>query len=813
MLIFFSLASIKTIIIRLFLCFICIFSSLFCTQVLAQFGDKGFFLIDSVDYDFLSDVDKTLLDSVLPKYHSADHDTSRLKLLSELANGLNDGLLWPKYNQFMYDKTNELQQNKFDGKSWTRVISFRSEAINNFGFIQYNIGNRDKALEYFEKSNKMQKDIGYLKGYAHSLNNLGTVYRNLNLLDSALSKYQESYKIDMQLKDTNAAGQSINNIGELYQAKGKLAIALSYYEQGRMMSELARDQERMAQSYGYIGELYATQKNYAKAKVFYLLGLKTNQVIGSSAGIANSYNKLGSICLKELDLDKGLTYFLKAIDGYKSLHFNRGLSGAYSNMSNIYSLKGNSIKALLFSRKGLAIKLNMKDREGTSAAYSDLSGIHLKLGHKDSSLIYAHKARKIAYEINQFQIIKDSEWALYEASKANGMDRVALHAYERYTAYSDSIDNKENQNALIEMQYKYDYGKRAYSDSILINNERILEKQIVAEHKLEAEQRKSDNYLLLGIVAAIAALAIGVFIAFVNKRKSGIEISKKHEELGIQKDLVDSKNDQIIDSINYAERIQNALLKNEDIIKYQLADHFIFYKPKDIVSGDFYWTYERDEYLYVCVADCTGHGVPGAFMSMLGIAFLQETLTSHKLLSPHDILNKLRERIISELSQTGNLHEPMDGMDASILRLNKTTKDLEWCGANNSLFIVSSQNYSSSFNEGEYRIMHNEKDRVNLIELLSQRQPVGFHKNSVPFYSRKLNIADGDQLYLFTDGFSDQFGGERKKKYKLSQLKNLILENYALPLAKQQELLENEHKTWKGDLDQLDDICIIGLKL
>ena len=226
----------------------------------AQFGDKGYFLIDSVDYDILSDVDKSLLDTVLTKYHWASHDTVRLKQLSKLANGLNDGLLWPRYNQLLFDETNELQQNKFDGLSWSRIIGYRSEAINNFGFIQYNIGNTEEALAHFEKSNRMQKNIGYLKGYAHSLNNLGTVYRNLNLLDSALSKYEESFRIDMQLKDTNAAGQSINNIGELYQAKGELAIALSYYEQGRTLSELADDKERMAQSYGYIGELYATQK-------------------------------------------------------------------------------------------------------------------------------------------------------------------------------------------------------------------------------------------------------------------------------------------------------------------------------------------------------------------------------------------------------------------------------------------------------------------------------------------------------------------------------------------------------------------------
>ncbi|MBL4705651.1 MAG: SpoIIE family protein phosphatase [Flavobacteriales bacterium] len=588
---------------------------------------------------------------------------------------------------------------------------------------------------------------------------------------------------------------------------------MEYYEKGRWLSEQCHDKEKMAESYGYIGELYTTQKDFEKGKEFYLMGLKTNLEIGVTMGIANSYNYLGSLYIDGDSLEVRLNYFKKAIVNYSELSYNRGLSGAYANMSSIYRMMGNDIKALVYSRKSLVIKIRMKDVEGQSSALSDISLSHLSLNHIDSAHYYALKAKKIAYHLNQFQIIKEAELAMYMSSKSLGLINAALEAHEKYLDYTDSLSTEKNQNALIEQQFKYNYAKRAYADSIKVSNERIIEKQLLAEHKLEAEQHKSDNYLLSAIIAVIAALTIGIFIAFINRRKSSRKILIKHEELEIQKHLVDKKNTQIIDSINYAKRIQTALLKNDEHFAKLLPPHFILYKPKDIVSGDFYWTHEKHGYLYLCVADCTGHGVPGAFMSMLGIAFLQEIINVAELLSPNDVLNELRNRIILELSQTGNIDMPMDGMDVAMIRYHKETHSLEWCGANNGLFIISKNDYASGLPKDRTRIVLGQQLPTRLFEILPQRQPVGFQKNSVPFETRKIVLAKEDLIYLYTDGYSDQFGGMHRKKFKLSQLKKLLLKNYDLPLDKQKTALETEYYRWKGDLGQLDDICIIGLKL
>ncbi|MBL4705652.1 MAG: tetratricopeptide repeat protein [Flavobacteriales bacterium] len=183
---------------------------------MGQFGNKGVFLIDSVRYGELGQYDKELLDSVLPIYHTAGHDTTKLKLIGLLADGLYDGNLWPRYNQFLYDESLELHQNRYDSKTWKRIMSFRSSAINNFGFLAYQQGRIDEALVFFEKSNRIQKSIEYWLGYAHSLNNLGTVYRNIGEMDKALSRYEESAKICLEILDTIAAIQSINNIGEVF---------------------------------------------------------------------------------------------------------------------------------------------------------------------------------------------------------------------------------------------------------------------------------------------------------------------------------------------------------------------------------------------------------------------------------------------------------------------------------------------------------------------------------------------------------------------------------------------------------------------
>jgi serine phosphatase RsbU (regulator of sigma subunit) len=274
------------------------------------------------------------------------------------------------------------------------------------------------------------------------------------------------------------------------------------------------------------------------------------------------------------------------------------------------------------------------------------------------------------------------------------------------------------------------------------------------------------------------------------------QMNEKLEELveARTKDLkiIESKNDLINNSIQYAHKIQSAVLKSPQSGSDFFADMFCLHLPRDIVSGDFYWFHNTDDILLVGVFDCTGHGVPGAFMSMLGVTLLNETVVGEKILEPHLILNRLREKVISALGQKGIYFEVNDGMDGSVISYNLTTKILTYSGAFNPVYILRDN---------------------NIIELKGNSMPLSYEEKMSDFTGQKMKLEKEDLIYMFTDGYMDQFGGPRSKKFCRSQFKDILLKNIKQPLESQKQLLLDAHILWKGNEEQVDDVTVVGLKV
>jgi len=283
--------------------------------------------------------------------------------------------------------------------------------------------------------------------------------------------------------------------------------------------------------------------------------------------------------------------------------------------------------------------------------------------------------------------------------------------------------------------------------------------------------------------------------AVVEEQKA--EVEEAHVEL-------EEKNREVMDSINYAKRIQDALLATEEHQSKHLPEHFILFEPKDVVSGDFYWALEKQDHLYLTSADCTGHGVPGAFMSMLGIAFLNEINAHDKLLNPAEILDQLRDRIIKELGQDGG--ESKDGMDMSLIRLNLKTKELEWAGANNPLYHIKELDGKQTDKD-----VQNETHYIQIIS--PDKQPIAQYLDKKPFTNHSIKLNKGDGIVLFTDGFADQFGGSKGKKLMYKPFRRILLENMDKPMKTQKEVLTQVFKDWKGEVEQVDDVCVIGVRV
>ncbi len=323
------------------------------------------------------------------------------------------------------------------------------------------------------------------------------------------------------------------------------------------------------------------------------------------------------------------------------------------------------------------------------------------------------------------------------------------------------------------------------------------------------EQRKQGRSVIwlsdLGVLMALVAVMILFGLISTRKKNQKLAESKKqiekinadleltNAEVLKQKDIIEQKNQSITDSIQYASRIQTAVLPPINFLGDWGLENFILFKPKDIVSGDFYWGVRKNEKIIIAAADCTGHGVPGAFMSMLGHAFLDEIINTRELENAAAILNILRDEIINTLRQKGTTGEARDGMDISLVILDLKAGRLDYAGANNPLYLIR---------DGK------------MIKYLADRMPIGIHFISfTPFTNQNIEISKGDYIYLFSDGYADQFGGPRGKKFMYKPFQDLLLRNCAKTMDLQKEILETTFEKWKGDREQVDDVMVIGIHL
>ncbi|MFP4620002.1 MAG: PP2C family protein-serine/threonine phosphatase [Bacteroidales bacterium] len=334
-----------------------------------------------------------------------------------------------------------------------------------------------------------------------------------------------------------------------------------------------------------------------------------------------------------------------------------------------------------------------------------------------------------------------------------------------------------------------------------------------------------DEFIMIGLLTTLFLLFFSIFNGwatdfilqyFSNSRKlseayehlqvahqkiqqKNEEITKKSEQIENQVGSLEEVHKDLMDSLIYAQKIQEALINHDEIIHPHVKDRFIVFRPREHVSGDFYWASWKDEKLILAVADCTGHGVPGAFMTMLGTSFLNEIVNKENITEPDKILNGLRDSIIRALHQRGKMYEARDGMDMAVIQLDKKSQKMKFAGANNSLCYIPN-------------LAHKEESEI--YEFKGDRMPISFHYKMYPFSLLESTYAKGDQFYLYTDGYIDQFGGPKGKKFKLVPFKRMLLKNHKMKMEEQKKILENTMEDWLMDkYQQIDDITILGIQV
>ena len=669
-----------------------------------------------------------------------------------------------------------------------------------------NTGDYELAISYAEKAETLAKTLGFKKGVANALNNQGAIYVDQSDYSKALDYYLRSLKISEEIGHKKGISGSLGNIGLIYKHQGDYPKALDYFLRSLKIREEIGDNMGIASSLNNIGIIYYIQGNYPKALDFYLRSLKIKENIGDKKGIPSSLNNIGNIFGSQGDYPKALNYYLRSLKIREEIGDKKGIAAILNNIGNIYILQGDYPKALDYNLRSLKIQDEIGDKEGIANSFINLGSAYFQTGNTALAIDYGIKGLALSNEIKSLEFIKEANKFLSEAYQKTNQHQKALEYYKAFIIARDSLFNEENTKKLVQSELKFDYEKKEQATKL--GQEK---KDAIALE--EREKQKIIRNSFMGGFALLLLLSVAIFKSYRNKKKANELISLQKKEVENQKHIIEEKQKDILDSIHYAKRIQDALLKEEQHASNHLPEHFILFKPKDIISGDFYWALEKQGHLYLAAADCTGHGVPGAMMSMLGIAFLNEITGIEYLLSPAEILNRLRDKVVKELSSSG---QTKDGMDISLCKINLKTTELEWAGANNPLWCIrklhcEDDSLKQSQTSGEIASLPR-NDGYELIEIKADKQPIGYSDVYKPFTNHTFTEKDCI-YYLFTDGYADQFGGSNGKKFKYKPLQEKLINLSGVTLDIQKNELNTIFDLWKGDLEQVDDVCVIGVRI
>jgi len=448
-------------------------------------------------------------------------------------------------------------------------------------------------------------------------------------------------------------------------------------------------------------------------------------------------------------------------------------------MGRIHENQGDYSQALIYYQNSLELKAEMEDRTGICLLYLAMARVYQHMEDHDRALAYTRKSHELALELKLLDAQKNTYRLLSDIYYSKGDYRRALENHIMHKELYDSIYNVQEIARLAGLEYQYRYEKEKQATE--------LEQQKKDAIKAEEEKRQEiiRNSLIIGFIL-MAMLLFAIQRSFLQNRRA-------HRILAEQKKKIETQNNKITDSIEYAERIQSAVFPPIEKRKGILPDHFVLHKPCDIVSGDFYWMAKKENRVFIAVADCTGHGVPGAFMSMLGVAFLCEIVNKKASVYANGILNQLRGRVIHSLHQTGKKDEARDGMEMALAIIDFDQGKLQFAGAFRPLYIIKNH---------------------ELVELKADRMPIGIYEGRRRTFSNQEVVLDKDDcIYLSTDGYADQIGGPKRRSFKSKYLKELLLKIHEKDMLEQHSILEKTHDKWKGEIEQIDDILIMGIKL
>ncbi|MBS3776313.1 MAG: tetratricopeptide repeat protein [Bacteroidales bacterium] len=762
--------------------------------------------------------------------YGQDHEPKHDSIMQLIEDAQNDSVKATHYlslgNLYAYshqDSAISYYQQAFNLCREGGFTRLAGKCLNYIAVIYIYRSEYDKTIDYLNRSIALKKQAGDTGGMANGYNNLGVIHKNQGNFGKAMEYLQKATRLRHALaprltdssriiNNTEKLGQACNNQGNIHYQFGDYSRAVGFYKRALEHFEKIDNSKGISSCYNNIGNVFEEQQNYDKAKDYYTRALDLNRELNEIRNIGTCLNNLGEIHLKQSQIRQARTHFQKSLKYREKANDKRGISAVYSNLAMVNLKNRNYSKSLDQLHKALKLDNEIGDKKGMAEDMITLARVYLKQDRLNQATDFALQGKRISDTIQAPLQEKSALQILAQIYEKRGDYRRALQYTRDFEEIEDRLFNKEKNQQIEELETKYQLEKKQEEihrqEELLDRKENLIRKQQV------------QKYAYIGGIVFVLAISVLIYVNYRQKRninkllmeqneeiesqneeliQQNEEIRNQRDELERQRNLAHEqrseiavKNDEIASSIQYAKTIQSGLLMSERAIRQMLPDHFMLFKPRDIVSGDFYWLHQKNGQVMFAVVDCTGHGVPGAFMSLLGMSFLNDVVQERNQPQAGDVLNRLRTKVIHALRQNVPDTDNRNNIDIALCIWDKENRQLQYAGAYNPLYLVRN---------GE------------LEEYKANRTTIGIEsKLEESFTTQHIQLQQGDTIYLFTDGYPDQLDEKQHEKMNISRFKSLIKDLAPLELQCQKIRLDDHFENWKGQYEQVDDVLVMGVR-
>lgn len=645
---------------------------------------------------------------------------------------------------------------------------------------EFKNSDRKKTLEYADKALSLAEKSQFQRGIASCKYFYGFLAYSQGDFAKAKIYYTEALTIFKALKIKKMTGKMIYNLGIVAIFQGDYKTGLSNFFEAQKIYEALGNKEDISDAAIAIANVYGRLGNIEKELEYHEKALAMKKELGDKYGIAAAYLNIGAVYTKQKNYKKALEASKICLKLSEETNNKKWLINANGNIGLIYYEMKNFQESIPYCLKSLQIAEEIGDKGALCIEYNNLGNVYLKMGNFQKAKESFDKGLRLAIEVGDKNEIKTSyeNFAEFYSSQENYKD--ALKFTKFYMNTKDSILNEETTNMMNELQTKYDTEKKE-QEILLLNKDKQIQQTNLNKQKLITS-------IVITALGIVTLLIFFVFRQYMQKQKANVKLELAYKQ-------IEEKNKDITDSINYARRIQSAMLPSNEQVQNALPQSLILYKPKDIVSGDFYWMSQKGNEVFIAVADCTGHGVPGAFMSMIGNDLLNHIIIEKNILRPSEILDALHIGIQNALKQNEKNSQTRDGMDIGLCRINFKENKLEFAGAQRPLYIIKST--------GELMEVKGDKFPIGGADINEQKN----------FFNHEIVLEANSLLYLSSDGYADQFGGSEGKKFMTKRMKDLLKSISKKTMSEQLVELEEAYIKWKGNNEQVDDVLVIGIRV